>query len=597
MKKNLLLSIILFFPIIISAQYYKERTTEHNFEKSDLFFKSHYLNPLGMKNIKQLSLGLIDNPFLNAQLNPAFMPTDTANGSTYVYLDFRGDRTEAPIIKSGVVPAYYDYNYRYIPDYRLISTTREEPEPIVSVGIITHPVAVLKNNFYIGGTFQYINKKDKFYTTPFYIYNSRFSDKAYDESLASSVPVVDRYAGKDEMILKGKLFTVFAGYRLTDNFSIGININTISYDKNGSYLNENNDKYGNNHQNEHRSKEFRTRNQNYSHMDFAFGAMYKLNNNFSFGIKTGILNGNVEQNHLTERNYFYRNNNPEVTTNWWLSSTQNHNNQNWKHNGNTKYIGFNFIKALSKSRVKGYYKYSSTKINTTTTSAIFDTSYNSSKWVSNYDTTFYIHNGHSLTKDNRNGNGTRESTTHEAMINVDWQLNEKTKMIIGLYINNTNYNILNNENGKTKIINYYKAEGSYKYLDDRTTTEDKILTWKYNSDYFTFQIPVILNFKINTTFDFMLGITRVFQEWNITSRTDVYFNKRKESVNGKENTENNFIERYTMPNDVYTDDFTNIFAKFNVNVSKPVKISLLLDPEFEDSFRIVQWFLSFEARL
>ena len=594
MKKILFLFIIL-LPVITSAQYYKERTTEHNFEKSDLFFNSHYLNPFGMKNIKQLSLSLIDNPFLNAQLNPALMP-DTTNGSTYIYLDFRGDRTEAPIVANRVMPAYYDYSYRYIPDYRLISVTREEPEPIVSIGMITYPVTALKNSFYVGGSFQYINSKDKFYSTPFYIYNSVLDARAYNEK-ASSVPVVDRYAGKDEMLLKGILFTAFTGYRLLDNLSLGLSINTVTYDKNGTYLNENNDKYGNQHENEYNNKELRTREQNYSHFDFAAGVMYNSKNDLSFGIKAGILSGDVEQNHLTERNYFYRNNQPEISQNWWLHSSQNRNTQSWQHNGNTKYIGFNFSKQLTKSKVKGYYKYSSTKINTSTTSAIFDTSYSSSRWVSNYDTTIYLHNGHSLTKDDRTGNGIRESTTHEAMINVDWQLNEKTKLLVGFYINSTNSTVLNDENANYKMVSYYKNDGTYKYLDDRTTTEDKVLTWNYDSDYFTFQIPIILNFKLNEHFDFMFGVTRIFQEWNIKSRTDVYFNERKESINGKTNTENNFIERYTMPNNVYTEDYTNIFTKFNVNVSEPLKISLLLDPEFDDTFRIAQWWLSFEARL
>jgi hypothetical protein len=594
MKKILLLFVI-FLPIVISAQYYKERTTEHNFEKSDLFFQSHYLNPFGMKNIKQLSLSLIDNPFLNAQLNPALMP-DTTKGTTYIYLDFRGDRTEAPIVANRIIPAYYDYNYRYIPDYRLISTTREAPEPIVSVGIITYPVSALKNSFYVGGSFQYINSKDKFYSTPFYIYNSMLDARSYNEKV-SSVPVVDRYAGQDEMIIKGKLFSAFTGYRLLDNLSLGLSINTVTYDKSGSYLNENNDKYGTQHENEYNNKELRTREQNYSHFDFAAGIMYNLKNDLSFGIKAGILSGDVDQNHLTERAYFYRNNQPEVSQNWWLHSSQNKNTQNWQHNGNTKYLGFNFSKQLAKSTVKGYYKYSSAKINTSTVSAIFDTSYSSSRWVSNYDTTFYLQNNHSLTKDDRTGSGIRESTKHEVMINVNWQLNEKTKLLVGFYINSTNSIVQNSESANYKTISYYKSEGSYKNLDDRTTTEDKILTWDYDNDYFTFQIPIILNFKLNDHFGFMLGVTRIFQEWNIKSRTDVYFNERKESINGNINTENNFIERYTMPNDVYTEDYTNVFTKFNVNVSKPLRISLLLDPEFDDTFRIAQWWLSFEARL
>ncbi len=594
MKKLLFLFIIL-LPIVVSAQYYKERTTEHNFEKSALFYKSHYLNPYGMKNIKQLSISLFDNPFLNAQLNHAIMP-DTTGGSTYIYLDFRGDRTEPAIVANRVMPAYYDYDYRYIPDYRLISQTREEPQPIVSVGLITYPIAALKNSFYIGGSFQYINSKDKFYSTPFYIYNSRFDAATYD-SKASDVPIVDRYAGEDQMLIKGKLFSAFAGYKLLENLSLGLSINTVAYDKNGSYLNENNDKYGEQHKNEYNNKELRTREQDYGHFDFAAGAMYNLKNDLSFGIKAGILSGDVNQNHLTERIYFYRNNKPEVSTNWSIYSSQNKNTQSWQHNGNTKYIGFNFIKPVPKSIVKGYYKYSSTKINTSTTSAIFDTSYSSSKWVSNYDTTIYLHNGHSLTKDDRTGNGIRESSTHEAMINVDWQLNEKTKLLVGFYINSTNSTINNNENAKYKMIRYYKNDGSYKYLDDRETTEDKILTWTYTNDYFTFQIPIILNFKINDTFDFMLGVTRIFEEWDIKSRTDAYFNERKESINESTNTENNFIERYTMPNDVYTENSTNVFTKFNAKISHKLNIGLLLDPEFDDTFRIAQWWLNFEARL
>ena len=155
--KTKFLMIILFLASQISfAQYYSERTTEHNFEFSDMFYKSHFLNPYGMKNIKQLSVGLIDDPFLNVYLNPAIMPK-IENGSTKIYLDFRGDRTEEPITINYAVPYYYDYAYSSIrmpyPDYRYISSARSEPEPIVSFGVITYPIESLNKKFYIGGTF------------------------------------------------------------------------------------------------------------------------------------------------------------------------------------------------------------------------------------------------------------------------------------------------------------------------------------------------------------------------------------------------------------------------------------------------------------
>jgi hypothetical protein len=158
MKKLIILVVLLIFPIAISAQYWHERTTEHNFEQSDLFFKSHFLNPYGIKHLKDISVGFIDDPFLNIQLNPATMPK-LKNGSTEIYLDFRGDRTESNLVSGYSVPAYYDYGYRVLPDYRQITETRSESEPIFSLGIITYP---FDEDFYIGGTFQYLHAKDKF---------------------------------------------------------------------------------------------------------------------------------------------------------------------------------------------------------------------------------------------------------------------------------------------------------------------------------------------------------------------------------------------------------------------------------------------------
>jgi len=129
MKKYILFITIMILPSILSAQYWNERTTEHNFEQSDIFFNSHFLNPFGIKHLKDISVGFIDDPFLDIQLNPAIMPK-LKNGSTEVYLDFRGDRTESSLVSGYVVPVYYDYGYSVLPDYRQITETRNESEPI-----------------------------------------------------------------------------------------------------------------------------------------------------------------------------------------------------------------------------------------------------------------------------------------------------------------------------------------------------------------------------------------------------------------------------------------------------------------------------------
>ena len=151
------------------AQYNSERTTEQSFEQSELYFTPHFLNPFGILNFKKVAPGLIINKFLNLEINPANIPD--LGDETLIYLDFRGDRTEAPIVQTYAYPTYYsDIIYRPYIDPRWFSTTRTEPEPIFSLGILTNPFSENTNNFFIGGTYQLIHREEKFYNIPYSIY-------------------------------------------------------------------------------------------------------------------------------------------------------------------------------------------------------------------------------------------------------------------------------------------------------------------------------------------------------------------------------------------------------------------------------------------
>lgn len=600
---------IFLFVILISnisfAQYWQERTTEHNFESSSLFFTSHFLNPYGMKDIKQLSVSLIDDPFLNSYLNPAILPK-IENGSTKIYLDFRGDRTEEAIVSNYAVPMYYEsasYFRMPYPDYRYISNTRSEPEPIVSLGIITYPIESLKNKFYVGGTFQYIKSKDDFYSTQFSIYNSNYYYDSFGASVRgnqeSSVPIIDRYSGSDEMIFTGKLLTLFSGINLIENLNAGLFFNTISYDRNGSYLYDYKDDFGNLDNNISENKNLKSREQNYSHLDFALGLQYNLDE-FSIGIKGGYLDGDVDQIHKDESKYIYQYQTPNVTENWSHSYSIYNSAQNWAQEGNTKYISLNFSKNYENHKVKGYYKYSQSNVNSKTNTAIFDTSNYSSRWVNNYNSVeeIYLYNSDSYMKDNRTGIAERENFIHEFMANVDWSLTENITLLSGIYFNNSKSLITTTENAISDRASFYRSHStSYNYQNNYAENADKQLTWNYENKYFTFQIPIIFDFKFGEKFGLMLGLARVFKDWEITSVTDVYFRSREVNDNGTIKNAQNFIERYTSPKDTYTEDSTNFFTKFNVAISKQLKVGLLIDPEFDHTFRIAQWWLSFGAEL
>lgn len=598
MKKIIILALILFMPLVLQAQYWNERTTEHNFEQSDMFFKSHFLNPFGIKHLKDISVGFIDDPFLNIQLNPGMMPK-LKNGSTEIYLDFRGDRTESSLVSGYAVPTYYDYAYRALPDYRQITETRSESEPIFSIGIITYPMESLDNDFYIGGTFQYLHAKDKFYSTSFGIYSNNFYGDSYRAELASKadVPVIDRYSGKDEMIQKGILLTAFTGYRILDNFSIGMQFNSVGFDRSGDYLNQNNDDYGNVDDYIQSNNNLKSRTQDYSHTDIALGLAYNINDKFTIGAKGGFLNGDVSQDHISLNSSTYQHNEPNVSDEWYYHMSDYNSTQSWKHDGSTKYFGFNFSKLIKKNIVNGFYKYSSTKIDATTNSSLVDTSFSSNRWQ-NYNSSSYSTSHYSsLNDDLRIGSGERNSDRHEGMININWALTENTKVYTGFYFSQSTSTITDIENALYNTKNDYERTGEYARTDYQELNEDKKLTWNYKNTHSSFQIPIIFDFKLNENFGIMLGINRVFHDWDISSTTSVYLFQRKNNDNGTIKEENDFIERYIEPTDTYTEDYTDVFTKFNVNVTEELRVNLLINPEFEDTFRIAQWWLSFRANL
>ena len=601
MKRIIILIILCQFAVY--AQYNNEATTEENFEQSGLYFQSQYLNPYGILNFKDVSPGLINNPFLNLYVNPADLP-DIDSSSALVYLDFRGDRTEPKVIQNYVYPAYYSNSY--YPNYtdpRLVSQAITEPEPIFSLGILSYPIKDITKNFMLGGTYQLIKKDEKYYTMPYWIYYPRYGLDAFNAATkeSSSIPVQERYAGKNEMSDEVHIFSVFAGYKFTDEMSAGITLGGVVQKREGGYLNLNNSEYGNTSDYTYSNSTFQEKSENYHHIDISAGLDYFIQHKILVGIKGGILHGNADQNYSTGSNYSYTYNDPQIDSNWNFSNSSSSTVQSWNHNGDTKYIGINFSGNRDNSKVfSGYYKYTWSNVNLTSTSVIFDTSYYSSSWINSYDMSWYFYNGNSYTKDNRTGTGKRTFDTHELMLNYKWAITKHTSVYVGIYFNSTNTVIHDIEPVAAYRYSAYKDTSSnvqYRYNYSDYLYEDKKLEWNYNSDFWTMQIPVIFNFEISDYWSIMIGLNRILNNWEITDRTVAYFNERQRIDNGTSKTETNFAESYTQPNQKITEDFVKVFANFEVRLSPAFKIRLLLDPEFESQFRIAQYWLEFEARM
>jgi hypothetical protein len=602
MKK--LFFILLVLVPAVKAQYYGERTTEQNFEESSLYFQSNYLNPFGIESFKNVSPGLINNPFLNLYINPASLP-DLKDNSTLFYLDFRGDRTEAPIVTNYVIPYYYSNSY-YRPyyDLRWNSQSRVEPEPVVSIGLLTYPVSELTKKFFVGGTFQFIHGEDKYYQMPYYIYSPVY---AYDSfgvrtnSADASVPVQDIYSGRDEMVTDAKLYSLFAGYALSDKLTLGASLNGVHHSRDGGYGNSYTEEYGNTNNSDWSNSENEARNEKYHHIDISAGFNYLPVPEITIGFKAGVLKGTADQNYSDLSLYYYKYNTPEVSDSWSYYNSKNSTDQTWNHDGSTKYLGLNFIKKLADDReINFYYKYSRSSVDLSTSSAIYDTSYSSYRWISSYDTSWGESRGFSSIHDNRTGTGERIANIHEGMISFKWILTESSTINIGLYINSTNYTITSNEPvfaTNESSYNYINSDPQYNSGYYQKLIEDKSLVWTYSSDKFTLQVPVLLNFKFGSNWGMMLGINRIFNSWDISDQTTAYFNLRERIQGSDVKSENNFGERYLQPAQQVTETLTKIFTSFDASITSSFNARLTIDPEFEHLFRINQWWLSFELKM
>lgn len=594
MKKIFLLLFLL--PGLLTAQYYGERATEQNFETSELYFTSHYLNTFALQNFKNAAAGLMNDPFMNLYLNPASLPA--RDSSALLYMDFRGDRKETPIAESYVMPAVY-YTSDFIRPYydpRWITLARKEPEPVVSAGILTYPLGGALGNIFIGATCQFIYRQEKYYEMPYWIYNSRLMYDSFGAKaeLSSQVPIIDRQNGSDKMLTKGSLFSAFAGYRLSRNFSLGFSVNGVVHNRKGDYANVNNSEYGNTSDYKYSNQFEQARNNEYHHLDYSAGVQYAVNEKFSLGANIGFLKGKAEQDFskLSRYSYIYKTSGtgPDLSS----SFSDSRQSQLWKHDGKTNHFGVDFNYLYSENiLVSGFYRYSRSDISLVNSSIIMDTSYYSSKWT-------YLYTGNSGASDVRTGSGNRNYTVNEAMLRVFWQLSRRSNITVGLYANNTDKKNVSTEPAAVRRMSSYvynngagNPNQSYYYY----VNENKTLEWTHEANSFSIQIPVILNLQASDAISIMLALNRILNNWDITESTTAYFNVRQRVEGGETKTERNFGERYTQPSQLISENTTAFAAGVNVSISPQFQVNLLMDPEFSHGFMLSQWWIGFRAKL
>lgn len=607
MKKMFLLLIMM--PLLSFAQYYGERTTEQSFQNSEMYFKSHFLNTFALPGFKQVAPGFIRDPFLDLYNNPASLPQ--LNGKELkFYIDFRGDR-QMPMLVSSYVPMDYyssskmmpDYYYR--PDQRWLSSARFEPEPVVSIGLLTYPIKEINNSFFLGATYQLIHRNEKYYSMPYLIYNSLYGYDAFNAKSEaadrSTVPIIDRAANADEMLTSGHLFSAFMGFRVLGNLTFGLSLNGVTHSRAGEYLNLNNSEYGNTSQTKYSNSNSQARNEKYRHLDLSAGLSLDLTPRLTLGIKGGMLSGKADQAYNQGSSYFYQYKIPEVLPDWGYNFSNSRTEQTWNRKGNTKYLGVNFVRRLAEGKeIAGFYRYSVSNLDLSSTSSINDTSANSNRWVGSNNSYISLSHGNSFVHDTRYGSGTKETYTHEIMLNFKWDLTAWNTLLAGFFVSSARNKITDSEPVIARRYSEYTYTSTgynYNYYSLNRLNEDKTLTWQYSADDWTLQVPVMLYFKIQERFGLWIGVNRILRDWEMINMTLAIFKSRERNENGTVKQETNFGERYLEPTKKITENTTDLITRFDINITPDLKINLLLDPDFESKFHFAQWWLSFEANL
>ena len=598
--KRLFLLLIFFFSYTL-AQYNSERSNEQSFENSPLYFNTTYINTYGLSNFKEILPGLVDDPFMDIYLNPANLP-DLKGNDILFYVDFSGDREESSIISNYPYPNYYLRDMYYAPtlDPRWLSSSRSEPAPIATLGIITHPLGKEISELVVGATYQLIYKEDRFYNVPYWIYNySPYLDSfngARSAENTQDIPVIDRYNGEDHMTTDGHLLTTFLSYKLSGSLNLGLGVSGVWHNRSGSYLEEQQDEYGNFDRNEWSNRQYQERDQDYSHIDISGGIKYNPNDKTGIGLKLGYLSGTADQIYNSDNYYLSEYDYSNNDDNWSLSYSESNTEEVWNREGKTKYLGFYFEKEFKENtRMTIFYRHSNASVDLTSSSVITDTSYYESNWVSSYDydVSHYLNN--SSTSDIRNSSGSQSLTKHEAGCYLKWDIESNIKFSAGLYYSNYRTETEVNEPvSASRYSYYYHTHTTYQdYYNELDLRELKTLKWNYNSEHWTFQIPAILDIKATENLGIILGVNRKLETWKLEDETTAYFDYRDQHENGVKTREENFGERYRQPVSNISENTTDIFAGLTVTISDQLKIRLLVDPDWEESPKFKQWHLSF----
>jgi hypothetical protein len=593
--RYLALFLILAMPGQLTAQYWGERVLEKGFEQTDFFFTPSYLSPFGIGSFKSTTPGLLRDPLLDVIVNPAYLALDSLR-ETYLYTDFRSARNVKER-ETGFYPPWYGLadarSSVYWPYPQLYLNTRRELEPVFSGAYIGRPLPSTAPEFLVGLTYQLVMQDDKYYSIPQDIYRSVVG---YDyggnrAAAAESIPIVDKYSGKDNIHQAGHFIAAFARYTLPMDLDIGVKASRVMFGRDGSFGSSNLWEYSPSSYGTSLWSNIETRDQGYAHWDLAGGLEYRLNEQTRLGAMVGHLWGDATQALRKGDSSYY-----SYSSNSWTSfyNRSGNTSQEWRHGGKTTYYGIDLTTRTSAAVTATFlYRHQRSTVDLGVGSAILDTSYSSYAWsddqgpVNSYSQSYL--------GDSRNGGGSQTGTTDRVTASLQMEVSERATLALGAQVEWQRTETKTKEAVfATSRSAYWSTRGTYDWRYGQTESKD--LFWDFATKRTSFQIPVFVTIRASDVMQVLLGLNRDMSNWKIDDVTLALFRYRESMENGTVKRDENFGERYTAPPEAVSDVRTTFLAGLTVAPSQKFQLRMLMVPNFRDTFdgselEQIQWWL------
>ena len=602
---GLLLPILVLVVHPLEAQYDAQSPLQKSFEQEEFFFHPVYVNPYGIAGYSSAILGVVNDPLLNLQMNPATLYSDSVQ-SSLAYIDYRStrmleDRTQYTVypMMSGLRLAHSDVIYPYPYPYSY-GNERQAVEPSIAAAYIGRPFQALAPELFLGVTYQMIYVNEPYYSIPGNIYKPVVGVEYRGMSITdeASFPVTMDQGGDDNMHETGHFVSLLAGYDVSEHIQVGLSVARAIFDRDGNIGSKYSSLSPYTPQSSSFSTDVETRGQTYRHWDLSAGVNVRGENESRVGLMAGYLIGRGVQD-LSHRDSMYSATTPPWVGNWNYYSRFAPTAQRWKDDGTTLYGGVNMRLPVALSQfLNFYYHYSHESVDLRSSSSILDI-YNSA-YSSQGDTTVSTGENHSYLSDVRTGTGTQTGTSHRFVASYQWTPKRDMSVNIGF-----SYESQSGETKTTEPVtsfrstssasSYYAGSSSY----SSSTAESKTLEWTLTTSVTTVQIPVFVNVKTSQMTSLILGVNRKITDWEIHDATLSIFNYRNENINGAVNNKSNFIEISAMPVEKMSDIQTSLVLGLVVTPADFLSMRILATPtvreeSHSENSTFLQWWVGLQ---